>query len=322
MSEGSESRTERDLTGQEKIVYPKILMWRSKGKGVASLFGMLIVIGTSLVGSDVATAEIRVYRDSKGVLYITNKSARPVKNAGLAKPRYKWGADSARGSRAKGIAQKQDLLTNNSHAFEGRIIDVRKDLSERWGTKRYVHDPRTTAQIHVYRNKQGALNFTNVPNQPGYRPFLFLQPYVSRMSRKESADFDRLIRLACVRYGVEFELVKAVIKAESAFNPWAISRAGARGLMQLMPATAADRGVADIYSPRQNIEGGVHHLRLLLERFAGDVTLALAAYNAGPGAVDKYNGIPPYQETQQYVRKVLRFRESYRERSVLVRPPA
>jgi soluble lytic murein transglycosylase-like protein len=136
------------------------------------------------------------------------------------------------------------------------------------------------------------------------------------MTSKESADFDRLIRVACARYGVEFELVKAVIKAESAFNPWAISRAGARGLMQLMPATAADRGVADIHSPRQNIDGGVRHLRLLLERFGGNVTLALAAYNAGAGAVDKYNGVPPYQETQQYVRKVLRFREAYRERSV------
>jgi soluble lytic murein transglycosylase len=174
----------------------------------------------------------------------------------------------------------------------------------------------------VYRNKQGTLLFTNVPNRPGYRPFLFLQPYVSRMTSKESADFDRLIRAACARYGVEFELVKAVIKAESAFNPLAISRAGARGLMQLMPATAADHGVADIHSPRQNIDGGVRHLRLLLERFEGNVTLALAAYNAGAGAVDKYNGIPPYQETQQYVRKVLRFREAYRERSVLVRPPA
>ena len=180
MSEGSESRTERDLTKQEKIVYSKVLMWRHIGKGVASLFGVLIAIGTPIVGSGVAAAEIRVYRDSKGVLYITNKSARPVKNAGTAKPRYKWGADSTRGSRTKGIAHKQDLLTNNSPAFGGRIIDVRKDLSDRWGTKQYVHDSRTTAPIHVYRNKQGSLQFTNVPNQPGYRPFLFLQPYMQR----------------------------------------------------------------------------------------------------------------------------------------------
>jgi soluble lytic murein transglycosylase len=263
-----------------------------------------------------------VYRGSNGVLYITNKSPRSGKAAAAAKSRSQPALSSSRSTRTKDGARQQERLTNDSSPFGGRIIDVRKDLADRWGPKQYVHDPRTTAPIHVYRNKQGTLLFTNVPNQPGYRPFLFLQPYVSRMTRKESADFDRLIRTACARYGVEFELVKAVIKAESAFNPWAISRAGARGLMQLMPATAADRGVADIHSPRQNIDGGVRHLRLLLERFGGNVSLALAAYNAGAGAVDKYNGIPPYQETQQYIRKVLRFREAYRERSVLVRPPA
>jgi soluble lytic murein transglycosylase len=279
-------------------------------------------MGTPVTGDGIATADIRVYRGSNGVLYITNKSSRSGKSAAALKPRSQLVLNSARNTRAKGGAKRQELLTNDPSPFGGRIIDVQKDLAERRGARQYVHDPRTTAPIHVYRNKHGTLLFTNVPNQPGYRPFLFLQPYVSRMTRKESADFDRLIRAACARYGVEFELVKAVIKAESAFNPLAISRAGARGLMQLMPATAADHGVADIHSPRQNIDGGVRHLRLLLERFAGNVTLALAAYNAGAGAVDKYNGIPPYQETQQYVRKVLRFREAYRERSVLVRPPA
>jgi len=297
-------------------------MWRHTRKRVAGLFGVLMAIGTPIAASSIAAADIRVYRDSKGVLYITNKSARPVKNAGTAKPRYQWGVASPRGSGTKGGVNKKDFLANNSPTFGGRIIDVQQDLAERREARQYVHDPRTTAPILVYRNKQGALLFTNVPNQPGYRPFLFLQPYVSRMTSKESADFDRLIRGACARYGVEFELVKAVIKAESAFNPGAISRAGARGLMQLMPETAADHGVANIHSPSQNIDGGVRHLRLLLERFDGDVTLALAAYNAGAGTVDKYNGIPPYQETQQYVRRVLRFRDSYRERSVLVRPPA
>ncbi|MBM4255202.1 MAG: lytic transglycosylase domain-containing protein [Deltaproteobacteria bacterium] len=299
-------------------------MCKHIGKGVAGLCGMLLVMGSPLTGDGVATADIRVYRGSNGVLYITNQSSRSARISATNKSSYKRNADSLRNVRAKGQRKERDGLTSNDGAspFGGRIIDVRKDLSGRWEAKRYVHDSRTTAPIHVYRNKQGTLLFTNVPNQPGYRPFLFLQPYVSRMTSKESADFDRLIRAACARYGVEFELVKAVIKAESAFNPWAISRAGARGLMQLMPETAADHGVADIHSPRQNIEGGVRHLRLLLERYDGNVTLALAAYNAGAGAVSKYNGIPPYQETQQYVRKVLRFREAYRERSTLVRPPA
>lgn len=319
---GAESRAERDLTSEEKIVYPKLLMWRSIGKHVVGLFGVLITMGTPVSGTSIAAADIRVYRDSRGVLFITNKSARPARKVGALTSRYQPSIPQGLSAPTKGKPKKQERLASNAPQFGGRIIDVQQDLAERRRPRQYVHDPRTTAPIHVYRNKQGTLLFTNVPNQPGYRPFLFLQPYVSRMTSRESADFDRLIRNACARYGVEFELVKAVIKAESAFNPLAISRAGARGLMQLMPATAADHGVADIHSPRQNIEGGVRHLRLLLERFDGNVTLALAAYNAGAGAVDKYNGIPPYQETQQYVRKVLRFRESYRERSALVRPPA
>lgn len=322
MPGGAESRTARGLTSEEKIVYPGVVMWRQVGKRVIGLFGVLMTIGAPVGGTSVAAADIRVYRDSRGILYITNKSARPAKNVGTLTSRHRSSVSQEGNAQAKGRSGKQERLAKNTPKFGGRIVDVQRDLAERRSPRQYVHDPRTTASIHVYRNKQGTLLFTNVPNQPGYRPFLFLQPYVRRMTSKESADFDRLIRNACVRYGVEFELVKAVIKAESAFNPWAISRAGARGLMQLMPATAADHGVADIHSPRQNIEGGVRHLRLLLERFDGNVTLALAAYNAGAGAVDKYNGIPPYQETQQYVRKVLRFRESYRERSALVRPLA
>jgi soluble lytic murein transglycosylase-like protein len=149
-----------------------------------------------------------------------------------------------------------------------------------------------------------------------YRPFLLLQPYIRHLRGKETVKFDQLIAAACQRYSVEFELVKAVIKAESAFDPFALSSAGARGLMQLMPDTAAQHGVADIHDPRSNIEGGVRHLRLLLDRFRGNLTLALAAYNAGAEAVDRYNGVPPYAETQTYVQRVLQFRELYRQRSM------
>ncbi|MGH8007361.1 MAG: lytic transglycosylase domain-containing protein, partial [Candidatus Binatia bacterium] len=132
---------------------------------------------------------------------------------------------------------------------------------------------------------------------------------------KESAEFDRLIAAACHRYKVEFALVKAVMKAESAFDPSALSPAGARGLMQLMPDTAALHRVRNVHTPRDNIEGGVRHLRLLLDRFGGNLTLALAAYNAGPETVVRYNGVPPYQETQEYVQRVLQYRQSYRRRS-------
>jgi len=172
-----------------------------------------------------------------------------------------------------------------------------------------------TADIYVYRDNRGIVHFTNVPTKPSYRPFLLLRRYMGRLKGKETVRFDRLIAAACQRYGVEFALVKAVIKAESAFDPSALSPAGARGLMQLMPATAAQHGIDDMHDPQANIEGGVRHLRLLLNRFRGNLHLALAAYNAGPEAVARYNGIPPYAETQTYIQRVLQYRESYRQRS-------
>lgn len=117
-------------------------------------------------------------------------------------------------------------------------------------------------------------------------------------------DFDRLIQAAAIRHGVDADLVHAVIQAESDYDPNCRSSAGALGLMQLMPATARALGVSDPLDPAANIEGGVKYLRQQLDRFH-DVDLALAAYNAGPGAVLRYDGIPPYRETQAYVRRVL-----------------
>lgn len=120
-----------------------------------------------------------------------------------------------------------------------------------------------------------------------------------------SQSLDPIFREASATYGVPVKLVKAVAKAESDFNPMAVSKAGASGVMQLMPATARGLGVKNIFDPRENIFGGVRYLKERLDEFGGNVELALAAYNAGSGNVKKYGGIPPFKETQNYVKKIM-----------------
>jgi soluble lytic murein transglycosylase len=166
------------------------------------------------------------------------------------------------------------------------------------------------SDVYLFRDKDGVLNFTNVPTHGGYRRVMRDRGQGPAVSG--SGDYDEVIRAASDRYSIDADLVRAVIKAESDFEPNARSRKGAMGLMQLMPDTARLYNVLNAFDPVDNVEGGVRHLRMLLERYQGDLRLSLAAYNAGSGAVEKYGGIPPFAETREYVRRVLRFYEAFR----------
>ena len=178
------------------------------------------------------------------------------------------------------------------------------------------------ADIYLYRDRFGVLHFTNAPADGGSRMVIkerplppappMLVPAVGRIPDPAPTSYDGIIREIAERYNVEYALVKAVIKAESDFDRLAVSPKGALGLMQLMPATAAQHQVRNVFLPRDNIEGGVRHLRLLLDRYGGNLPLAIAAYNAGTQRVEDAGGVPPITETRQYVARVLRYRVTYR----------
>ena len=135
---------------------------------------------------------------------------------------------------------------------------------------------------------------------------IYTNPNVNFNKRATRDEIISMIDDTSAKYGVDAKLIKALVKQESGFNPTAKSKAGALGLMQLMTSTAKGLGVKDPLDAKQNIEGGVKYVKSLLNRFDGNIILALAAYNAGPNAVKKYNGIPPYKETQNYVKSILK----------------
>jgi soluble lytic murein transglycosylase-like protein len=134
--------------------------------------------------------------------------------------------------------------------------------------------------------------------------------------------YSDLIQASAAKYGLDANVLKGLIKQESGFNPNAGSPAGAQGLTQLMPATAASLGVTNVHDPAQAIDGGAHYLKMQLDRFGGDYTKALAAYNAGPGAVQRFGGVPPYAETRNYVTKVLGYADAFRQQQGGATQPA
>jgi soluble lytic murein transglycosylase-like protein len=169
------------------------------------------------------------------------------------------------------------------------------------------------ADIFTYTDSNGVVHFSNVPRGgSGVRRIRSEAPAPApsrpRSSESVGERFDRydpFIREAAALYRLPPSFLRAVMKVESNGNPAVVSHAGASGLMQLMPRTAIEMGVTDVFDPRQNILGGARLLRVLANTFNGDLVLVIAAYNAGPGAVLRYRGIPPYEETQRYVRRVL-----------------
>jgi soluble lytic murein transglycosylase-like protein len=172
--------------------------------------------------------------------------------------------------------------------------------------------PPVAADVYVYKDKQGVLTFTNVPTHQGFQRVI--REGNARFSGPGTlaSSYEALIRSASNRHHVDADLIRAVIKVESDFDSSARSNKGAAGLMQLMPDTARLHNVVDLYDPSANIDGGVRHLKLLLQKYQGDLELSLAAYNAGIKAIEKHGGIPPFAETRDYVRRVLNYYQTYR----------
>lgn len=165
------------------------------------------------------------------------------------------------------------------------------------------------ADIYVYADREGVLHFTNVPTSSqssNYKVYIKETPQKPLESYNEDL-YDHVISEASNTHGVSFSLLKALIKTESDFNPRAISSAGARGLMQLMPENIKTLKIKNPFDPRENVMGGTWYLKQLINRFNGKLPLALAAYNAGPGVVEKYQRIPPFQETENFVKQVMEY---------------
>ena len=171
------------------------------------------------------------------------------------------------------------------------------------------------ADIYRYVDKDGVLHFTNVPTSSKYSLYLREKGGIRRGVRLpvNTRRFDNAIHKASRATGLEFALIKAVIRAESGFDPEAVSVKGAKGLMQIMPDNFSSLGIVDPFDPHQNIMGGSRYLKQLMERYKNRLPMVLAAYNAGPQAVDAHKGIPPYPETMDYVYKVMKLYRDYRD---------
>ena len=223
---------------------------------------------------------------------------------------------------AASVAGGEEAATDARALQRQRLTEAhRRSIQRREAMERQ----RSGSSLHQFRGDDGTITFTNRPEKYRHRPdFVEVRVKYERIvvpkeyqkftvpSEYTTSNIQDLIRRYARLSGLDEELIYAVIKCESNFNPDAVSPAGARGLMQLMPGTAAEMGVTRIFDPAQNIAGGTQYLMKMMQIFNRNKSLALAAYNAGPEAVKKYGGIPPYAETQAYVRKVLAYEKQFK----------
>jgi soluble lytic murein transglycosylase-like protein len=236
------------------------------------------------------------------------------------------------GSRSAGAARKnlasfQDVLQNEKLASAGGVAAGMKISQYLKSPVLRTQPPRASSMpggsssaavgpLAAGNAEQARAATTSLPREPvrasqaqsdpRTRRFQRNPSYESRADASSSQPVEKSIQQAAAKYNLAPELIRSVIRAESNFQPSAVSPAGAKGLMQLMPETAKELGVTNVFDTHQNIDGGARYLRQMLDRFGGDVRRALAAYNAGPGAVEQYNGDVPYAETRQYIKRVMR----------------
>ena len=172
--------------------------------------------------------------------------------------------------------------------------------------------PYAQADIYLYIDSEGVLHFTNTPTSSNYKVYMRETPTRPKAWRPIQ-NYDDVINEAARENGLSSSLLKALIHVESYFNPRAVSKKGALGLMQIMPQNLELLEISDPFDPWENIMGGARYLKAMIERFNGQLPLALAAYNAGPSAVERYQNIPPYDETQRYVEKVMKLFHLYKK---------
>jgi len=239
-------------------------------------FKKLLWLATTLIvfiATPPAEAQIYTYVDEKGVVHFTNVPTKPTNKVT---------------PQALTALKKQLQQTKQRFYMSVSTPSVYRS---------FAYAPSggySSSYVSSYQYSMYSMKPIYLGPHPNEKAF---EPYINDIAKE---------------YGIDPRLVKAVIRAESAFNPSAVSPKGAMGLMQLMPGTAMDMGVQDPYHPIQNLRGGIGYLKEMLRLFNNDHVLALAAYNAGPNAVKQYGGVPPYEETRQYIQRVLQYYSHYK----------